>query len=88
MLEVVTRASKDQHHDARQHRSSQFEGESRLVGDDPAQQGGVAAVGLELVVLYEGVKHRCLCACAVIESHAAHPPGQLLWRLRPEFPQA
>jgi hypothetical protein len=53
MFKVVTRASEHEHHDTRRHRSSQFEGESRLVGDGPSRQ---AAVGLEVVVLNEGVK--------------------------------
>ncbi len=41
MFKVVTRASEHEHHDARQHRSSQVEGESRLVGDGPAQQASL-----------------------------------------------
>jgi hypothetical protein len=56
MFKVVTRASEHEHHDTRQQGSSQFEGESRLVGDGPSRQGGVAAVGLEVVILNEGVK--------------------------------
>src|SRR4051812_18284927 len=76
MFKVVTRASEHEHHGARLYRSSQSEGEARLVGDGPAQQGAVAAVRLEVVVLHEGVKHRCLCAVNAERPACAFIPGQ------------
>ncbi len=59
MFQVVTRAGQHESQGARQYRCGQFEGKSRLVADGNAQQSAVAAVRLEVVVLYPGVKGRC-----------------------------